>query len=259
MAFTLFSSNTPGAIDAFEDRYKKLLSTTIVLPTHHRWTFPGGVICVESTPEIELAHFNDDISKGPIGLVVICGHLLYHAEGKSVALASPELARDFLASWEKSDTTFLDKMTGSYSLLVVSGKDGRILSSMDAPGTRAIWHSNEMGKNFILGSRLLAVAGVMPNRPAMDKAWIWSFLHRARSISNHSPFESITGLRGGEFLVKAPEEHYEKRLFFEPYVRPDHSRSLSDTADALNDALRKNMQEACLGADRPAIFLSGGP
>ncbi len=218
-----------------------------------RWRIPHAIVAVERGPEVFLAYRNNDRGAGIRGRAVVLGYVVLGRRGRTAA----ELGQALLQAWRDRGPAFLDELEGSFSIFLFDADRDRCLLATDPMSNRPLWTATGPDGDLV-GSDPRHVAELLPNRPAIDRAYLWSFLYHASTVADRSPFEDVRGVEPGVAIEYVEGRPAGTTRYMHPRFRPDRSRRTRQTAAELIDNVRTTLEDICHDRRRPALFLSGG-
>ncbi len=212
----------------------------------------SSLLLLQQAHDVAFVHLEDGRHGAPRGTAVALGYVCIDRTPP----ASEEVGRQLLRMWQDEGVAFLQKLEGSFSLILYLEHDDRLLIATDSQGSRPLWQASR-GDCHVFSDDLAAAAASLPGPLALDRAYLWSFFRHGRSIGAHSPFESIRAMEAGEAMEFHAGSLHRRARYTDPVFRPE-SGGVGRFAARLVDAVTTTVQQACATARAPALLLSGG-
>jgi len=162
-------------------------------------------------------------------------------------------------AYELWGTSFLEKIDGSFVIIILDLKKERLLLARDRIGKKTIyWYHDQ--NHFVFASQIksLLVTGVVPQTPEMDT--IASYLYFGYFPQDLTPIQGVSKLLPGHYLLynfnksKSIESFWSFSSFFQTPLRK-HKNTIAHQLDInLSKAVSKRLpQKGPIGC-----FVSGG-
>ena len=221
--------------------------------TRIQWNLANGTVSIEKGPEVFLAEVVNNPATGVRGRVAVMGYLTFGSLNKS----KKDLAHDLLVAWKEEGYNALMGFEGSFSLFMYDEREGKSLVASDIMGSRPLFIT-ETPSLIAIGTSVKALLALRPDTPAIDRAYVWAFIHSASTIADRTSVESIRSFGAGQAFEFTGKGGGTKNQYWNPQFEPDTRRSFKDTAAEMIENLKLTMSELFHGSSAPCLFLSGG-
>ena len=197
-------------------------------------------VCVFGERDCDLA---EDLERCEV--LAVSGYVRRHG--------SPASAAEILAEWRERGERVLDSLSGEFSMAIVCR--GRLVVLRDSLGTRPMYVAELPGRGVAFATSMFAL--LYAGAPAdIDHDAVVRSLALGYSTAPGTALARVRQLGPGEVWELAPRRR--NRRWFVPRERLDRSRTLEQSALAVDGVLSQAVRDAIPPCSRVAAFLSGG-
>lgn len=163
-----------------------------------------------------------------------------------------------LTLYLESGLDFLPRLRGSYTCLIIDGRDNRIHLFNDRRASRPLFYRQEADASLLIGPEVAGLAQATPALNDIDPVAVCEFLLFASYYNDRTLFPSVKKLRPGSVMTLTPAgmtiaSYWSLRI--DPDKPPGDEPALVEQALALfNQSINRLMN----AAPQPFLFLSGG-
>ena len=161
-----------------------------------------------------------------------------------------------LGMWRSKGVGFLEKLNGSFNIVLYDNTAKKLLISTDRFNTYPLWQAKlDSGIRLISESYHFLVPFVSKE---LDYASLWSFMARKRAIANRTLLKQITALREHVALCLGDDSNPEEISWINPKYESHDEIPLKEWARIFNNNIDNVIDTQLKYFKNPALLLSGG-
>lgn len=165
-----------------------------------------------------------------------------------------------LASYDKWGYDSFHRFHGMFAFAILDQTNETIVLGRDRFGEKPLFFSEGNGREFVFGSELKAILGLLPKKPDLDYTSLIDFLHFGFVPNPKTIYNSVFKLRPGYFLVYSLRDS--RIQANQPYYRvsfnPDSTLSLREKMEHFREIGNRVASQITLSDVSLGSFLSGG-
>lgn len=212
----------------------------------------GFDLVARRTPEVRVFQIGENNAEASRSLLLVCGHVVF--EGRECS--SEADAATFLASWKMNPHKTLNRLDGSFLVVMLEAGTGLASVVSDPFGSRPFWFSETTdGMHFGTNPAHVARKCGLPLEP--DPAWTWSMLHFRRSVGERSPVKDVAGLPSGSIL-KYGQGKANVETWYDYTYAPAYEKNKEYFGKRFLELVRGHVECTCAESGKVALLLSGG-
>ena len=151
-------------------------------------------------------------------------------------------------------------INGSFACVRLDMKSSRLAVWTDGIASRPVWIARSDHAWFV-GNYPAAIAAVMPNRPRLNPAGLWSLFVSSRHVGEHGLYEGFQNLHAGYRATIDYGVHpgrIQVTRWRENVFRPEKGITPGHWGEAIAAELKAAARRLQCHSDSPQLFLSGG-
>lgn len=190
------------------------------------------------------------------GISVLFDGYLTHITGECLHAKSP--ATSILALYLESGLSFLSRLRGSYTCLIVDVRSNQVHLFNDRRASRPIFCRHNAGHALLIGPEVAALSRVAPALHEIDPVAVCEFLIFASFYNDRTLFPQVKKFPPGSVMTLSPEA-----LTIRPYweIRIDPDKGPSNEPELIEQGLalfNQSISRLIPATTQPFLFLSGG-
>lgn len=161
-----------------------------------------------------------------------------------------------LHGFERWGAGVLDRLRGMFAFALYDTATGELFCARDAFGIKPLYYAAE-GDRILFGSEIKGLLAHPHARRSLNERWLAHWLCMEYLPDEETLFEGVRKLPAGHWL-RWRNGRAERGRWFVPRFAPDAGRSLKESAEAIEAALRESVAAHAIADVDVGCFLSAG-
>lgn len=161
-----------------------------------------------------------------------------------------------LHGFERWGAGVLDRLRGMFAFALYDTATGELFCARDAFGIKPLYYAVEGGR-ILFGSEIKGLLAHPHARRSLNERWLAHWLCMEYLPDEETLFEGVRKLPAGHWL-RWRNGRAERGRWFVPRFAPDAGRSLEESAEAIEAALRESVAAHAIADVDVGCFLSAG-
>ena len=190
-------------------------------------------------------------------VLLLDGYITGLGRFKSLEHADSGIARRLLELWHQVGTDLIPELNGSFSAVFVDHHSGQLTLVTDRFASRSVWFSRQ-GDNWYTANFPAAITALLPQRPHLNLAGVWSLFAYSRHVGRHGIYDGFENMLAGEIAVLNGHRAPRISHWYQMHYRPDKNVACRERGAEIDQGHRLSAKRLEASTPEPYLFLSGG-